>query len=397
MTPRILFVAMPGSVHAARWINQVSDLGWDVRVFGATPEPIHPEFRNVTVYNFSAVRPEGLDPGVKVRGLWPFRKAAGLAGLPVLRFTPRALAEVIRRFEPDIVHTLEVQHAGYLTLEARELLGGRLPAWVASIWGSDIYLFGRLSEHAEKVRSVMSACDYCNAECRRDARLAGEFGFAGKDLWVLPGAGGFDVEKARGLRQSDPTSARRVVALKGYQHWAGRALVGLRAIELCADVLEGYRVEIYSTAQDVVIAAELASRATGIPIDIVPPGAHEDMLRLHGRARVSIGLSISDGIPSTALEAMMMGSFPIQSNTSCIDEMLQDGETGMLVHPNDPESVAAAIRRAVTDDELVDRAAAANAKLVAECLDQSVVKPQVVAMYEKILARERAGGTSRLA
>lgn len=386
---RILFVAMPGSVHAARWINQVSDRGWDVRLFAATPEPVHPDLKNITTYGFSAVRLEGLDPSVKVRGVWPFRRATGAVGLPAFRFAPRALAEVIRRFKPDVVHTLEVQHAGYLALAARELLGDRFPTWAVSVWGSDIYLFGRLSGHAEKVRSVMSACDYCNTECRRDVRLAREFGFAGKGSWILPGAGGFDIEHARLLRQDGPTSARRVVALKGYQHWAGRALVGLRAIELSADALEGYRVAVYSPAPEVLISAELASKTTGIPIDIVPLGTHASILRLHGRARISIGLSISDALSISALEAMLMGSFPIQSDTSCISEMLQDGETGILVPPNDPEPVAAAIRRAVTDDALVDRAADANARVVAECLDRSVVQPQVIAMYEKILARSR--------
>jgi glycosyltransferase involved in cell wall biosynthesis len=186
-----------------------------------------------------------------------------------------------------------------------------------------------------------------------------------------------------------------VLALKGYQHWAGRALVGLRAIELCADTLKGYRVAVYSSAPEVRIAAELASKATGIPIDCVPLGTHEDVLRLHGRARVSIGLSISDALSTSALEAMMMGSFPIQSNTSCINELLQDGETVILVPPNDPEPIAAAIQRAVTDDALVDRAADINTRVTAEHLDQSVVRPQVIAMYEKIGAQEGARGNVR--
>jgi len=397
---RLLFVAMANSVHAARWINQVSDQGWDLHLYSSSNHRIHPDFRNITIYNFSSARPEGLDRSVKVRGLWPFLKGAGAPEfVPELafRWSSRVLAGLIRRLKPDIVHTMEVQHAGYLALAARAILKEKFPPWIVTNWGSDISLFGRLSGHEEKVRAVMAACDYCTTECRRDAELAREFGFAGKDLWLLQGAGGFDIERARLLRQPGPPSARRVVALKGYQHWAGRALVGLRAIELCADVLKGYRVAVYSAAPEVEIAAELASRETGIPIDVVPPSAHEDMLRLHGRARASVGLSISDGIPSTALEAMLMGSFPIQSDTSCIDEMLRDGETGMLVPPNDPEPVATAIRRAVTDDDLVDRAADANARVVAERMDRLKVRPRVVAMYEQVFEqgkKARRSGSS---
>jgi glycosyltransferase involved in cell wall biosynthesis len=392
---RILFVAMPGSVHTARWINQISDQDWDVRLFAATPHSIHPDHKNITAYGFPAIRPEGLDPSVKVRGLWPFRKASGMVSHRVLRFAPQALAHIIRRFKPDILHSMEIQHAGYLAAAARGILGSKFPTWVVSNWGSDIYLFGRLSEHAERVRSVVSACDYYHTECYRDVKLAQEFGFAGRGFWVLPGAGGFDVRRARQFRQDGPTSARRVLALKGYQHWAGRALVGLRAIELCADALEGYRVAVYSPAPEVLIAAELASKSTGIPVDCVPLGTHEDVLRLHGRARASIGLSISDAFSTSALEAMIMGSFPIQSDTSCINELLRDGETGILVPPNDPEPIAAAIQRAVTDDALVDHAADINARVTAEHLDQSVVRPQVVAMYQEIGAQERARGKTR--
>jgi glycosyltransferase involved in cell wall biosynthesis len=114
------------------------------------------------------------------------------------------------------------------------------------------------------------------------------------------------------------------------------------------------------------------------------------MLRLHGRARVSIGMSISDALSTSALEAMVMGSFPIQSNTSCLGELVRDGESGILVHPEDPKAVATALRRAVSDDALVDRAAEINARIAAEQLDQSVVRPRVVEMYERILTKARS-------
>ena len=303
--------------------------------------------------------------------------------------SPWALAGMIRWLKPDIVHSMEIQHAGYLTLAAREVLKGKFPPWIVTNWGSDIYLYGRLSEHQEKIKAVMSACDYYHTECHRDVELAKEFGFKGEVFPVLPNTGGFDIERTRQLRQPGLTSARRLIALKGYQLWAYRALVGLRAIELCAELLKekGYRIAIYLASQDTKIAAELLAKSSGLLIDIIPRVPHEQMLRLHGQARVSIGLSISDALSTSALEAMVMGSFPIQSNTSCLEELIRDGQSGMLVHPEDPEAVAEALRRAVTDDELVDRAAEINARIAAEHLDQSVVRPQVVQMYERIAAR----------
>ncbi len=388
---RILFVGLPDNIHTARWINQLSDQGWDNYLFPAGSGVLRPDinFKNVTIYGVSSFRPKELDRTARVKGLWPLRKGASTLSHKASRFYSGWLASMIRLLKPDIVHSLEFQHAGYLTLEAKNKSKGTFPPWIVSNWGSDIYLFGRLAEHVERIRGVLSACDYYHSECHRDVALARGFGFAGEVLPVLPGAGGLDVARIQQYRQPGLTSARRLIALKGYQHWAGRALVGLRAIELCADVLKGYRVAIYLTSPDVKIAAELVSQSTGIPIDLIPLCPHEDILKLHGQARISIGLSISDALSTSAIEAMAMGSFPIQSNTCCIEELAKDGESVLLVPPDDPQAVAAAIRHAATNDELVDRAAEINNRLIATHLDKSVIQPQVIMMYHKVAAESR--------
>jgi len=393
---RILFVAMANSIHTCRWVNQITDQGWDIHLFPVESAGIHPSFKNVTVHELLYQRPPGLSSSTRVKGLkWPFRKGinVGYYALENLQksctMVDRAhrLANTIRRIKPDIVQSLEIQHASYLTLEAKNLLGDKLPTWIVTNWGNDIYLFGRLDNHVDKIKAVLASCDYYSCECQRDVQLAIQMGFKGQTLPVLPNAGGYDLARLAEFRQPGPTSARRLILLKGYQDWKGRALAGLRAIELCANELQGYRVAIYLADPNVKIAAELVSKSTGIPIEVIPQCSHDDMLRQYGRARVYIGLSISDGISISELEAIMMGTFPIQSCTACADEWIVDGESGFIVPPEDPEPIAAAIRRAVSDDALVDRAAELNAKVARERLDQDVIRPQVTAMYEKIAAQ----------
>ena len=392
---RILFVAMANSIHTARWVNQITDQGWDVHLFPVELAEIHSSFRNVTIHELLYQRPRGLSPSVRINGLkWPFQRgiliSRGYDALDIISKKYKRidrvnrLASTIRRLKPDIIQSLEIQHAGYLTLEAKNILGGKFPAWVVTNWGNDIYLFGRLDSHVDKIKAVLRSCDYYSCECQRDIQLAKQMGFRGEVLTVLPNAGGYDLARIAQFRQPGPTSMRRLILLKGYQDWHGRALVGLRAIELCANALKGYRIGIYLANSDVKIAAELVAKSTGIPIDIVPYCSHDDMLRQYGRARVYIGLSISDGISISSLEAIMMGAFPIQSCTACADEWIVDGETGFIVPPEDPEPIAAAIRRAVSDDALVDRAAELNSKVAQERLDQAKIKPQVIDIYKKI-------------
>lgn len=393
---RILFVAMADSVHTARWLNQLAAQRWDVHLFPVDEAPLHPDLRGVTVHGLFNQAALTLDSSVRQRGVWwPFRRGMtriqkALDRLPPGLMTRSAcLSRVIRRLKPDVVHSLEITTAGYVTMAAKQQLEGAFPAWIVTNWGSDIYFFGRLSGHADRIRAVLSSCDYYSCECRRDVALAKEFGFAGEVLPTIPNAGGYDLDAIRAYRQPGPASARRLIVLKGYQHWAGRALVGLRAIERIAPVLKDYRVAIYSAAPEVRVVAKRLARSTGLSIDLIPPCSHTEMLRLHGRARVSIGLSMGDAISTSVLEAMVMGSFPIQSNTSCADEWVQDGTTGLIVPPEEPEAVAGAIRRAVTDDAMVDQAAEVNGRVAAERLDYSMIRSQAVAMYGKVAAGAR--------
>jgi hypothetical protein len=282
-----------------------------------------------------------------------------------------------------------------LATEARKKSGIQFPPSIITCWGSDIYLFGRLKEHEPKIREVLRTFDYYSCECERDVHLARTYGFRGSVLPVFPNSGGFDLAQISSLRKAGPISKRRSIVLKGYQNWAGRALVGIRALERCAELLKGYELNVYSANSDVRIAAELFERSTGIPTKMIPEGTpHHDILRMHGSARISIGLSISDAISTSLLEAMVMGSFPIQSWTGCASEWIVDGETGILAPPEDPEIVEAAIRRALTDDTLVDQAAEKNHKLAEERLDWWKLKTMAVGIYHQVAEENITKGLS---
>ncbi len=137
-------------------------------------------------------------------------------------------------------------------------------------------------------------------------------------------------------------------------------------------------------SDDVRIAAELLQQELGIPVDVVPHCGHDEILSLFGRARIYLGLSISDAISTSLLEAMAMGAFPIQSNTACADEWITDGMSGLIVPPEDPQTVADAIRTALGSDALVDEAARINQRVAMERLDRRTIRDQVIRMYRDI-------------
>jgi glycosyltransferase involved in cell wall biosynthesis len=388
---RILFVGMVDAIHAVRWISQITDQECEVFFFPVERARLHPEFRNLTIFTpniFSVKYPANnrvrLLPWVNLLFLLE-AKIPKFLGIPAPGLVEKALQWVVQTWKPDLVHSLEFQKAGYLTLAVKQKMGARFPRWIATNWGSDIALFGKFPEHREKIQSILAECDYYSAECQRDVDLAKELGFNKKILPVLPNAGGYDLEKIGAYRQPGAVSSRRVVLLKGYQGWAGRGLAGLRALTLCADALKGFRVLIFAASPDVVLAARVFTIETGIPTEIIPYGSHAEMLRLHGQARIYIGLSIVDGISTSLLEALVMGAFPIQSCTACADEWITDGENGFIIPPEDPHVIAQAIRTALTNDALVDGAAEKNSMLAQKRLERKAIKTKVVEMYKEIL------------
>jgi glycosyltransferase involved in cell wall biosynthesis len=196
----------------------------------------------------------------------------------------------------------------------------------------------------------------------------------------------------RRLRSPAPVSERRVIALKGNhdERWVGRALVALEALHRVAAGLTGYEVVIYSAEPNVRYAAEYLARITGVRFTVLPYSPPDEIVALMGRARIAVAVNVSDGTPNSMLEAMIMGALPIQSDTISTREWISDGENGLLVAPEDPDAVEQALRRALADDALVERAARHNAELTQARVAYSVVAPHVAALYRRVAREAKA-------
>jgi hypothetical protein len=368
---------------------------FDVHVFNSNPGwgSCHGEMRNVTLHGCVTWPKPPAHSSVRCEGFWPWRRGVKIATFLNNRYckwlgdSARKLAQLIDLLQPDIIHSHELSLAGNLVLEAKQRLKTQLPPWIVTNWGSDICHNAKLKAHQAKIREVLATCDYYTCETQRDVGIAREYGFKGTILRpVMPNPGGFRFDEIEYLRMPGPTSQRPVVMLKGYQHSVGRAIVGLRALEMCKDVLKDYKIRLHSCSDEVAIASEVLAHDTGLDIEIIPQCDYYELLRMRGQARVSIGLSMSDAASISFLEALVMGSFPIQSDRGATADWIEHGKTGLIVPPEDPDVVADALKRALTDDALVDAAARANEAMARERLDFYKLRGHVARWYEAIAA-----------
>jgi glycosyltransferase involved in cell wall biosynthesis len=379
-----LFVGFPYSIHVARWISLLDDTGWDIHLFPSqASNSLHENLSGITFWPTP-------DLAFKSRNIVKVAesKSTNTVSTVSLSSEPAHVGRLVQalNFERfDVVHSLEFQHAGYLTYDALTQINVPPPIWIATNYGADIAFFGQDAEHEGKIRRVLNRCDLYSSECRRDLEIALNLGFKGGVFAMLPNSGGIDVAEAARFRRAGRTSGRRVIALKGYQHFAGRALTALRALELCGSRLDGYEIKVFSPFPEVISEVDRLNAIGSFRIACLPEQVpHEEILSLHGSARISIAISAADGISTALLEAMAMGSFPIQTCTACASEWIVDGESGFIVPPDDPAEIARKIVRALEDDALVDRAAAINAQTIQDRANSSQIKGAVVEAYRTL-------------
>ena len=409
VTPLILLVGLGDSVHTARWVNMLAGRGFRFVVF-----PVYrSHFSDGIENSFPVKRLDDFDLYPNGVGLFDIDSIsneelheAGQEGdqqgwrpqwLADIALTqPAHLLVAIRRLRPTLIHSLVVQLGGYLTLAAKQLSSGQFPMWLLSNWGSDLYLFRKLRDHQPLLRRIALSIDAYHAECERDAEFIRDLGFRGPILPTVPASGGMDFAKLPALQELPLTSQRSSVLLKGYHGWSGRAVHILSAVHLAADALRRFtiRVTLASAEVNAMARAVAAENNLNLVVESFLP-SHDDALRRLGKCRFVVGLGISDGISTTLLEAMAVGTFPIQATSSCGNEWIAPGETGCLVSPHDTRELAEALRLAATDDGLVDAAAVTNRSVVERRWNAEHNGQSIAQCYTSLCSALRSSGLQK--
>jgi glycosyltransferase involved in cell wall biosynthesis len=124
------------------------------------------------------------------------------------------------------------------------------------------------------------------------------------------------------------------------------------------------------------------ARDLGVEHRVFLPGRVPDVAAWLRRATLLVHPARWEGFGLGVLEAMLAGLPVVASRVSSLPELVVDGETGFLVAPDDPDTLAAAVVRALEQPELGEagRARARSEFSVARMADRTA------ALYESILS-----------
>lgn len=260
--------------------------------------------------------------------------------------------------------------------------------WTCSAHAKDIWtsadweLSEKLQDARWTVTCTQSGYDHMRQLTDRKDRI--HLSYHGLDLMRF---GHFDGQRSQrdGSDPSDPVlilSVGRAVEKKGYD-------ILLSALSLLPSDLN-WRLE-HIGGGDELKKLKALSAELGISDRIVWRGAlaQEDVLAHYRRADLFVlACRIAtngdrDGLPNVLVEASSQRLVCVSTNVSGVPELLIDGENGLVVPPDDPRQLAAALEKAIRDPALRNRLGDAAEKRVREHFDHHSSIHQLTQLFEQ--------------
>ena len=116
---------------------------------------------------------------------------------------------------------------------------------------------------------------------------------------------------------------------------------------------------------------------------------HKDLPHWYRQADVFCSPAEYEGFGQVNLEAMGSGCPVIASTAGGAAEAVVDGETGLLVPPNDVAATAAALNRILSDKQLAERMGVAGRRRVDEYFAMDRYVDRVLATYQRAIENSR--------
>jgi glycosyltransferase involved in cell wall biosynthesis len=143
-----------------------------------------------------------------------------------------------------------------------------------------------------------------------------------------------------------------------------------------------------ATAECAAYEARLRQMAAGRLVTFT--GYREDVSELMQMADAVVIPSLTEAQPRVAVQAFATGKPVVASAVGGVPEIVKDGESGWLVPPADPERLAAAILRLLTDPETCTRVAAGARRMAEQAMRFDHRMEETLAIYRTAMERAKA-------
>jgi L-malate glycosyltransferase len=296
------------------------------------------------------------------------------------------LSRLLKQLKPDIVHAHDphgVAMAGLALSMSTQLAK---PPLVASRRVDFHLRGGRMSRW--KYRQV--DCFICASEAIRRMLIADGVPepktvtvHEGIELGRVEAAAPANLHQDLFLPHGAPLvgNVAALVPHKGQRHLIEAAALVVRQVPDARFVIAG-EGELRPTL-------ERAIREHRLEKHVILAGFRPDILSLHKAFDIFVMSSITEGLGTSLLDAMAARKPIVATATGGIPEVVEDGETGMLVPPRDHEGMAAAIVTLLEDPALRARMGAAGLARARQRFSAERMVKDTLRVYQRVIAARR--------
>ena len=152
--------------------------------------------------------------------------------------------------------------------------------------------------------------------------------------------------------------------------------MAIHVLKLLKD--EGYEASLCMVGPDsdgsLTVVKELA-KSLNLSVDFTGKLEKEKWIELSVKHNIFINTTNFDNMPVSVIEAMALGLPIVSTNVGGIPYLIENGADGILVEPNNPQMMAAAIMN-IMKDSMLRKQLASNAREKVEQFDWDIVKKQ---------------------
>lgn len=362
---KLAFLAT-GDIHTAKWVNSFSAAGHEVHLI--VQEPIWEKLQ-AHIHFLPFPRPWG-----GVLNFWKLRR-------------------LLNQIKPDLLHVHGASLDGLLGR-----LSGFHPSMV-SVLGSDIFAFPEASRLKRRILiDNLKYYDWIGSTSECMARQVLQFLPGQKKLTVTPFGVDIRTFSPQPTFRNDALITVGTVKILRPQYGIDLlikafALTRSRLNKALPDTAKKMRLLIVGSGPEKTMLVNLTKKLAICEIvEFIPYVLNKEVPALLNRMDIFVALSRRESFGVAVVEAAACGLPVVVSNVGGLPEIVNDGETGFVVEPDNAELAAQALARLASDAELRRKMGEAGRLRVKREFEWSNCVRKMEALYAEVLA-SRSNGT----
>jgi glycosyltransferase involved in cell wall biosynthesis len=301
------------------------------------------------------------------------------------------IIRLLREKKPSILHT-HTSKAGFLGR-----IAGRICKVPVIIYSPRGHIFnGYFSPLKTKIfylceKLTLNMCDAFVCLTDEERRDWKKYGFKHPLMPVIPS--GVEVERFEKPRVS-PSALRKKLGIKEEEKVVGfigrlSPVKGARYLLSAGKILcKRYQNIVFLFVGDGEERGELERMAKEKGIRALFVGSREDVEDFYHICDLVAVPSLNEGMGRVVIEAWSAGRAVVGSDVCGLRDLIEDGETGLLVPPADSLSLAEAIKKLIIDEDLARRLGE-NGKEQARLYSVSAMMEKTVMLYNSFLTNKK--------